>query len=59
MQSSNSMGGSILGRAENQMAVASSTELAFGASKPKFRAKPEKNFKLQYVPKQRNNALGE
>lgn len=61
MKSSDSIGRSMLGSADNQMDRVGSTELAFGASKPKFRVKPlpEKNCKLKYVPKQRNNTVGE
>lgn len=59
MRSSDSSGWSILGSAEKKMAGMGSSELQSGASKPKFRLKPEKICKLKYVPKQRNNALGE
>ncbi|XP_010935860.1 uncharacterized protein [Elaeis guineensis] len=59
MRSSDSFGWSIPGSAEKRMAGVVSTELQAGASKRKFRLKPEKICKLKYVPKQRNNALGE
>ncbi|KAG1361328.1 hypothetical protein COCNU_09G007910 [Cocos nucifera] len=59
MRSSDSFGWRMLGSAEKRMTGVGSTELQSGASKPKFRLKPEKICKLKYVPKQRNNALGE
>lgn len=58
MRPSSSVGCSILGSVEKKMAGVGSTDLQSGACKPKFRLKPEKNSKLMYVPKQRNNALG-
>lgn len=51
---------SILGSAENRMMGVGLIEPASaGASKPKFRTKVEKSFKLKYVPKQRNNLVEE
>ncbi|KAJ0966665.1 hypothetical protein J5N97_023582 [Dioscorea zingiberensis] len=49
-------GRSILGSAENRMAADSVAVPSSGASKTKFRAKPEKNYKVKYVPKQKNNS---
>lgn len=34
-------------------------DLIESSSKPKFRTKPDKNYKLKYVAKQRSTALGE
>ncbi|XP_039134762.1 uncharacterized protein LOC120272086 isoform X2 [Dioscorea cayenensis subsp. rotundata] len=45
---------SVLGSAENRMAAGSVTPPSSVASKTKFRAKQEKNYKVKYVPKQKN-----
>lgn len=45
---------SVLGSAENRMAAGSVTPPSSAASKAKFRGKQEKNYKVKYVPKQKN-----
>lgn len=59
-QSAGRSGRSILGSAENRITGVGLMEPASAcASKPKFKPKTEKTYKLKYVPKQRNNTVDE